>query len=226
MSDRDTFRIATEIDKQIPSTDEDSGFALPKGSLDFLREVVKQCGIRRIFEFGSGQSTRIFLESGADVYSLENDSRWLEETKNGLPPNLLDKWTSRFEPLQLILDGVSPFFSWKLDEITLEAIRNADLVLIDSPAHPPSREMPLIETLRSGCKGIIVVDDLRIPTLERRVQAIASGNSQIKYRLLAREHGLGLLHNQEPNRHTIKSNRSIAETIKIVRRYLSARRGV
>jgi hypothetical protein len=81
MLNTDAFRIATEVDKEISSTVEDSGFALPKGSLNFLREVVNRCGVRRVFEFGSGQSTRIFLETGASVYSLENDIRWLEETK-------------------------------------------------------------------------------------------------------------------------------------------------
>ena len=226
MLNTDAFRIATEVDKEISSTVEDSGFALPKGSLNFLREVVNRCGVRRVFEFGSGQSTRIFLETGAGVYSLENDIRWLEETKKSLPPDLLDHWTPRCESLRLMFDGISPFLSWKIDEPALEAMRNADLVLIDSPAHPPSRELALIQTLRSGCNGLIMVDDLRIPTLERRVQSIVTRNPEILYRPLTREHGLGLLQNQRADRRVVKSNRSIFETLKSIRRYLSARRGV
>lgn len=167
MLNADAFRITIEVDKQIPATDEDSGYALPHGSLDFLREVVKRCGIGRVFGFGSGQSTRVFLEAGARVTTLENDSRWLEATKKSLNPDLLDHWTPRCQSLQFIFDGLSPFFSWKIDESDVDAIRTADLVLIDSPAYPPSREFALLQTLRSGCRGLIIVDDLRVPTVER-----------------------------------------------------------
>jgi hypothetical protein len=226
MLDPQAFEIATKVASEIRSTDEDSGYALPVGSLDFLREVVKRCGIRRVFEFGSGQSTRVFLEAGISVTTLENDSRWLEATKESFDSDLRNQWTARCEPLQLICDGISPFYSWKIVESVLYAILNADLVLIDSPAHPPSREMALLQTLRSGCRGLIIVDDLRVPTLQRRVQDIASGNSTIQYRFLDREHGLGLLQSQQQDRRVVKSSRSIFETMKTFRRYLHARRGV
>jgi hypothetical protein len=220
------FQKAIEIANHIPSSDEDSGFALPNGTLALIQEIFRQCKIEQVFEFGSGQSTRVFLEAGASVYSLENDMRWLDETRKGLSEQLQRQWTARCESLQLVFDGLSPFFSWRLDSLAIDAICNADLVLIDSPAHPPSRELALLQTLRAGCKGIVIVDDLRIPTLERRIQSIAAGNSHVLYRHLRRDHGLALLQNSIPDTHSIKSNRSIIETIKTVRRYINAKKSI
>ena len=75
----------TALERETDWPPHDAGYALPRGSLDFLRACVQTLGVRRVFEFGSGASTRMFLEKGCELTSVENDRHWLEQTLQAIP---------------------------------------------------------------------------------------------------------------------------------------------
>jgi len=53
-----------------------AGFALPDGTLRLLRRLIEEVGGSRVFEFGSGRSTRLFLDCGCDLTSIEDSEPW------------------------------------------------------------------------------------------------------------------------------------------------------
>jgi hypothetical protein len=59
---------------------EDAIAALPDASLAFLLEVCRRVGVKTVFEFGSGRSTKAFLQAGLAVSSLEDSDYWMQKT--------------------------------------------------------------------------------------------------------------------------------------------------
>lgn len=64
------------LSARYPAADDPYNFAaLPQISLEFLSKVLAELGVRRVFEFGSGRSTQVFLNAGTEVTSLEDSSQ-------------------------------------------------------------------------------------------------------------------------------------------------------
>jgi hypothetical protein len=201
---------------------EDAGYALPSSTLKLLAALVQRLAIKRVFEFGSGRSTATFLSLGCHVASLEDSEEWLEKTMRELSEDDRSRWNPFLQPLQTRLDGVVPFYSWKLNAAHRQAVSEAELVLIDSPAHPPSRELALLDTLRAGHKGIIVMDDAGIPTLRRFCDRLTHSNPELAGAFLDLDHGLYVM-NSSATRAVLCSRRGILESAKAWRRFLSTR---
>jgi len=200
----------------------DAGYALPAASLALLRECIAQLGIRRVFEFGTGQSTRAFLAAGCEVASVEDSAEWLSETRRALDG--LDGAPIEFFqlPLRLVWHRGAPMRSWRLPARALAALRAADLVLVDSPALPPFREHALALALAQARGALIAVDDASIPTVARFCHRLAERNGAPFFRADL-DHGLFFAGPAE--RAPLDDGRSFVETLKAWRRYFHPRCG-
>jgi hypothetical protein len=56
---------------------EENAYTLYKPEYEWLAGIVQSLGIRSVLEFGPGSSTYAFLESGCEIWSLENNPEWL-----------------------------------------------------------------------------------------------------------------------------------------------------
>lgn len=201
---------------------DDSGYALPAASLAVLRECVTRLGIQRVFEFGSGRSTRGFLDAGCTVTAIEDSETWLSETLATLTPEQRERFKPVFLPLERVWLAGAPFQSWRLPEAVLADLCQAELVLVDSPALPPFREHALALALEHARGALIVVDDARIPTVSRFCQRLATRNGAAHH-FSRTDHGLFIC--GPATRQPFCAARSWIETAKAWRRYLLPRAG-
>jgi hypothetical protein len=191
------------------------GYALPDATLRLLARVIAECGVRNVFEFGSGRSTKTFLAAGCAVTALEDSRAWLVRTLGGLTPEERSRLHAVCQPLRVIFYQGAPFRSWALDGGTLARLAAADLVLIDAPAFPPFREHALSLSLEH-CGGLIVVDDAAIPTVRRFCQRLAGG---MAHRECAVDHGLFFVVGGGKT----GRRRGLVETLKAWRRFFMGR---
>lgn len=200
----------------------DAGFALPPRSLALLAKVVSALGVRRVFEFGSGQSTRCFLEAGCTVTAIEDSAEWLAQTLAALPAPQREKLHGFQLPLQTVWLGGAPMRSWRLPDAARDALRDADLVLVDSPALPPFREHALVIALGTARGALTIVDDASIPTVARFCRRLAERNDA-PHRFVPVDHGLFFC--GPAARSPLDVTRSCVETLKAWRRFLHPRSG-
>ncbi|MEI8342843.1 MAG: hypothetical protein WCH43_15065 [Verrucomicrobiota bacterium] len=201
----------------VQSGDPDAGYALPPSSLEALGRIVRERGITKVFEFGSGRSTRMFLENGCEVAILENDPAWLEETLGSLEAGQRSRLDAVCRPQGVVFHRGTPFRSWAPDAWLIAKLSEAGLVLVDSPACPPFREHALLLSLRyMRPGGLIVVDDARIPTVRRFCTRLAEKNGLGSY-YSGIDHGLCFF--AVNARQSLKTARGLAETAKAWRRF-------
>jgi hypothetical protein len=198
----------------------DGSYALPDASISCLREVIARLCLTRIFEFGSGRSTQIFLQAGCSVISLEHSETWLAETARRLRPEENARWQSVHAPLRQIWHKGAPFSSWQLTPELMARLSAAELVLIDSPPLPPSREHALILALRHACGALIVVDDANIPTVRRYCARLARQNHLEMFQTRM-DHGLCFL---APMAASPNESRGLWEMLRVWRFFLIRRR--
>jgi len=198
---------------------DEAGYALPPSSLALLAACVSRLQIRRVFEFGSGQSTWQFLGAGCEVAAVENDESWLASTSASLEISRRERFTPFLLPLQRVWLGGAPLRSWILPDAALAALRDADLVLVDSPAWPPFREHALTLALQHSREALIVVDDANIPTVGRFCHRLATQN-RVAHFQTKMDHGLFFIH--AAGARTVDSRRPLIETLKAWRRYFLA----
>jgi len=206
-------------DDAVPVSGADSGFALPDAMLRLLNRVVEAAGVRNVFEFGSGRSTKALLAAGCTVTALEHSQSWLVQTLASLTAEERSRLHAICQPLELVFYQGAPFRSWVLDGDTLQRLSAAEMVLIDAPAFPPFREHALSVSLRHSGGGLIVVDDGGIPTV-RRFCARLAGVAGTMHRESPIDHGLyfmvrGAGAGSPPRRRLV-------ETAKAWRRYFMA----
>ncbi|HEY2343246.1 MAG TPA: hypothetical protein VGH90_09470 [Chthoniobacteraceae bacterium] len=221
----DADSITAFLDGDFPTPgalDGNAGYALPDASLALLADIVSRLGIRRVFEFGSGRSTGLFLGLGCAVTAIEDSREWLEQTLAKIDATKRESLRAHVLPLQRVWVGGAPMQSWVLPTEALRALKEADLVLVDSPALPPFREHALTLALEHARQALIVVDDAAIPTVARFCRRLAQYNDA-PFRELALDHGLFLC--GPAKRAPIRLGRSLLETIKAWRRYLRPRAG-
>ncbi len=150
--------------------------ALPDASLQFLLTLARQLEVTTLFEFGSGHSTIAFLQAGFSVSSLEDSKHWMKQTMGQLSDTDKRPDVSFVRPLRPRMCGLMPVMDWPIDRKLAAKIRNADLILVDSPFFPPFRESTLWSALLNNDHAVIVLDDTRIPTLRRFCDRIAAAN--------------------------------------------------
>jgi hypothetical protein len=197
----------------------EAGYALPGRSLALLSESVIRLRVRRVFEFGSGQSTRSFLRADCDVTAVEDSEAWLARTVAPLDYAQRARLTTCLQPLRRVWLAGAPLRSWRLPQCALSALRNADLVLVDSPAWPPFREHALVLALEHCQAALIVVDDANIPTVGRFCRRLAAQNG-IRFFQTTMDHGLFFIHST--GWRPVNVRRPILETLKAWRRYFLA----
>ncbi len=156
--------------------------ALPDSSLDFLVKLAQTMQASTVFEFGSGRSTETFLRHGLQVTSLEDTAHWMEQTVARLTPEDRHRHTALVRSLKVRLHGGFPVKDWGVDPEIAAPLKNADLVLVDSPFYVPFRESTLWSALNHCDGAVIVLDDTRIPTLARFCDRIARANPGLLHR--------------------------------------------
>jgi hypothetical protein len=218
-------KTATFLTSELPALCRDdlrgeAGYALPRESLALLTNCAARLQVRRIFEFGSGQSTRTFLAAGCQVFAVEDNESWLAETCARLDPTQREHFASVLLPLRRVWLAGAPMQSWVLPPAALAALREAELVLIDSPAWPPFREHALTLALAQCQHALIIVDDANIPTVHRFCQRLAMKNGA-SYFVTAMDHGLFFIHANAGR--ALDTRRPLLETLKAWRRYVLAR---
>jgi hypothetical protein len=212
-------RVLDALGGTAESVSGDCGYALPDGTLRLLREIVEAAGVRRVFEFGSGRSTKAFLAAGCEVTALEDSEEWLEQTLATLTPEERTRLHAIRQPLAALFFQGAPFRSWVLDADALRRLAEAELVLIDAPAFPPFREHALSLSLER-CGGVIVVDDAGIPTVGRFCKRMGVG---MWMRECGVDHGLCFFMSEGGGG---AGRRGIVETAKAWRRfYLAGKMG-
>ena len=209
----------------IPSPGEDSGHALPCGTLECLRQLVTTLGLTEVFEFGSGRSTKLFLQCGCRVTSLEDSEYWLEQTRKEIAPEHLPRLTPRAQPFERVWSGCVPMKSWQLQPDTLAALQRAQFVLIDSPAYPPFREHALVQSLTHAINALVVLDDGNIPTQRRFSERLVRKNPQWRLFFTPKDHGLCFFARQDGASAVLDERRGMLETVKGWRRYWMHARG-
>jgi predicted O-methyltransferase YrrM len=202
----------------MPAAGEDSGYALPEATLTCLANLVRSAGIQRVFEFGSGRSTKIFLQAGCRVTSLEDSERWLHQTRQTITPEDLGRHHAVVQPLRTVWHRAAPMKSWTLSAELRRALEEAELVLIDSPASPPFREHPLILALTLARQATVVIDDANIPTVQRFCQRLARNDAALASHFTPKDHGLYFFGLRE-SRQRIDFSRGVIETGKAWRRF-------
>jgi hypothetical protein len=203
-----------------PAPAPDSGFALPDASLRLLTRIIAAAGLRNIFEFGSGRSTKAFLAAGCTVTALEDSQPWLDPTLASLTVEERSRLHAICQPLARLFHEGAPMRSWVLGPNTLRRLAAADLILIDAPAFPPFREHALALSLQHSRDGLIVVDDAGIPTVRRVCARLASAPGTL-HRVSTIDHGLYFFI-RSPEAGALPS-RGLVETAKAWRRYFMAR---
>ncbi len=197
-------------------------FGLLPATLELMVSCVRELGAARVFEFGSGRSTRAFLAAGCHVTAVEDSAPYLEATVSALHPGERARLQTFLLPLQRVFVHGAPMRSWDLPAAATEELARADIVLIDSPACPPFREHALLLALGSRRQALIIVDDANIPTVERFCRRLADQNGLASHRSRM-DHGLFFI--CPPKSEAVRGRRSFVETLKAWRRYVLWGRG-
>ncbi len=197
---------------------DDAAFAaLPQPALEFLVSLAGSIGATAIFEFGSGKSTAAFLRAGLTVTCIEDSKQWMDDTLALLTEVERAKLTALVKPLLTCWCGAVPMPGWKLNDFEVERLREASLVLVDSPFIPPFREYTLWQALIQA-RGAVVIDDTRIPTVARFCDRIAAANPHLFHKRVTVGHTLDVF--ERCTAEPIKLSRGALETLKGWRRYL------
>ena len=199
----------------------DAGYALPDASLDLLASCVTSVGIARVFEFGSGRSTKRFLELGCRVALVEDGKEWLEQTRQSLTDEEQARLAAFALPLETVWLSGMPLRSWRLPNEAMAELRAAEFILIDSPAYPPFREHALAVALAETCGALIAIDDAAIPTVGRFCERFAKRNAAAHV-YAGIDHGLSFFVSRGEK--CSGKGRPLVETLKGWRRYRMAPR--
>jgi hypothetical protein len=190
---------------------------LPPLSCQFLEDVAAILPeASRGFEFGSGQSTHALRLALVATFSVEHSAEWLEQTENSnqiatsgtqldrlkrssAPSASITKRATdamAVVPLTRCWHRLRPVESFDLEKRpgVLAHLREARLVLIDSPPNPAKREHALLLALRYAPTGaVIVLDDLGIRATARFAQRFARQNRKLlRFWILDIDHRLGV----------------------------------
>jgi hypothetical protein len=154
---------------------------LPPPSCDLLKRLARRFPSAPLaFEFGSGRSTAALRSVCRGVTSIEDSSEWLEKTEELLGQvKKRDTDLTTVVPLSRCFIKLVPYrsFSLKKRPELLERLAAADLILVDSPPNPATREHALVTALRHAKVGaLIVLDDMDVGATFRFAHRLARDN--------------------------------------------------
>jgi hypothetical protein len=171
---------------------------LPSSSCQFLQEVAHLLPPESIaFEFGSGRSTHALRRAFSASLSVEHSADWLQQTESsdGAAPRRLSDETTVI-PLKRCWNRFRLIESFNLANHpgALERLKQARLILVDSPPNPAKREHALFLALRYAPVGaVIVLDDLEIRATARFAHRLAKQNQKrFRFWRLHIDHQLGV----------------------------------
>ena len=213
------FEQRALLDVEQPADDPVAPAALPDVSLAFLVSLAKASGAKSVFEFGSGRSTAALLSAGLTVLSVEDSAHWMAETRKQI--GTAANHRPLVKPLSTRWWHGTPFLDWHLDAELTASLRSADIILIDSPYYPPFRESTLLSALSASSHALIVLDDTRIPTLERFCNRIAHRNPSLLHRRVRVGHCFDIFCRVDET--PIDSRCGLVEVLKGWRRFLIGR---
>jgi hypothetical protein len=149
------------------------------------------------FEFGSGCSTHVLRSAFPAVASVESSAEWLDKTEQRersiarRPSDVatviaLERCWNRFRPIES--------FNLEKHVDILERLKQARLILVDSPPNPAKREHALFLALRYAPPGAaIVLDDLEVRAVSRFAHRLAKQNaSAFRFWVLNIDHKLAI----------------------------------
>ena len=148
-------------------------------------------------EFGSGRSTHILRQAFPAVTSVESSAKWLEKTEQskGSSPNRSSD-TATVVGLERCWNRLRPIESFNLERQAdiLERLKQARLILVDSPPNPAKREHALFLAMRYATPGaVIVLDDLDARAVSRFARRLAKQNANaFRFWLLNIDHKLAI----------------------------------
>lgn len=178
---RRLFESGSLFERNQPEDDAENPVALPDAALSFLTALAHESGARTALEFGSGRSTAAFLRAGLDVTSVEDSAFWMNKTRSAIG-DLKLRHNPVVRPLSVVWRHATPFLDWQFDDRLTALVRAADIILIDSPFYPPFRESTLLSVLEIAEGSIVLLDDTRIPTLQRFCDRIGRRNPTLLHR--------------------------------------------
>jgi hypothetical protein len=168
------------------------------------------------FEFGSGCSTHVLRRVTAQVTSIEDSDQWLnrtEQSTGSVTRRAADY--SAVIPLQRCWNRLRLIESFDLEAMpkTLDRLKQARLILVDSPPNPAKREHALFLALRHAPIGaIIVLDDLAVRATARFACRLARQNARrFQFWFLDLDHKLGIFLKLRSGR--IQSRPSLVEFV-------------
>jgi predicted O-methyltransferase YrrM len=174
-------------------------YALQPDTLRLLEVFLERQRPKLVLEFGSGSSTSLFstwaAANGSHVLSVEHDRGWVDRVRAGLPDAARGVTELLHRPLRLVRHGLRLFLTYQNLERLHDAVRDADLVLIDGP-HVSGRE-PVLYAVLSHCTPgtIVVIDDCRHYAIREMVQAVVPSLARcfVAEELENNSHGLCVL---------------------------------
>ncbi|MDF2433000.1 MAG: hypothetical protein JWP44_2631 [Mucilaginibacter sp.] len=203
------------INKEFNEGDHPEAYAaLPDASLEFLVELCKAQGIQKVFEFGSGRSTKAFLNAGCSVVSIEDSEFWMNETLKTLNDEEKVKLQPFIRPLKTRFLGAFLVKDWEIDDELLKHLQEAELILIDSPYYTPFRESTLWSSLTLGNEAFVILDDTRIPTLNRFCDRIAKANKSLLHKRIKVGHGLDIFYRDGNSTNSFSLDHSFSDVVK------------
>lgn len=149
------------------------------------------------FEFGSGRSTHSLRRASAGTASIEDSADWLNRTEQ--LENAVGKRETDFSdvvPLTRCWNRLRPIQSFNVaaQRQSLERLRRAKLILVDSPPNPAKREHALFLAIDQAPAGaVIVLDDLEVSATSRFAHRLAAQNAdRFRFWFLEVDHKLGV----------------------------------
>jgi hypothetical protein len=149
------------------------------------------------FEFGSGRSTHALRRASSATTSIEDSGDWLSRTEQ-LEGSVTKRHVDHSEviPLTRCWNRLRPIESFDVEKQgkPLARLKQARLILVDSPPNPAKREHALFTALRHAPVGaVVVLDDLEVLAASRFAHRLAAQNSNLfRFWLLNVDHKLGV----------------------------------
>ena len=195
--------------------------ALPDDALVFLERLCRAHSVQRVVEFGSGRSTRKFLEMGLEVASIEDSDEWMKKTLATLDSEQLTRHSAFVEPLRLKWLHGYPVKDWEMTSEISKLVCGADLVLIDSPYFTGFRESTLVQVLNRKPR-VVALDDVRIPGMLRFCKRIARQSKDVSMEVAHVGHRFAIFELAPSS--SVRNSASLLERLRGWRRYVMYKR--
>jgi predicted O-methyltransferase YrrM len=164
------------------------GWTIRADSAVIIYSLIKERGVKKILELGSGASSLIMAYALQDlgqgnIVSLEHDKKYIQESRSMIDKHGLDRYcTVHYSPLveTRVEDIVYKFYS--TDHQHLDDL--FDMILVDGPPAPtnPMARFPALpvfyEKLRKG--GLVILDDARRKDEKMAVKKWLSTYTELK----------------------------------------------